>query len=100
MDVIDHAHHTLYDRAYFVGLIFMVSRLFVKIGPLESFPLYGSHNTSTHTAARVRSHDTTALILYYGWGLECIWQPLQCCHLSLVWLSVVTLLSLLLPYRS
>ena len=60
----DHAHYTLYNCAY---LIFMVSRLSVKI---ESFPLYGSHNTSMHTAARVRSHDTTALILYYGWGVR------------------------------
>ena len=23
-----------------------------------------------HAAARVRSHDTTALILYYGWGVR------------------------------
>jgi hypothetical protein len=40
-DVYDLAHYTLYNRAYFVGLIFADSRLSAKIGPHENFPLYG-----------------------------------------------------------
>lgn len=39
-DECNQAHYTLYNRADFVGLIFMVSRLSVKtmkIGPLENF---------------------------------------------------------------
>ena len=43
-DVRDHAHYTLYNRSYFAGLIFAVSRSSVKtakIGPLQNFPLYG-----------------------------------------------------------
>ena len=45
VDAHDHAHHIiLYNCAYFVGLMFMVSRSSVKtakIGPLENFSLYG-----------------------------------------------------------
>ena len=37
-----HAHYVLYNRAYFVGLIFVV-RLSVKIRSLENFSLYSSH---------------------------------------------------------
>ena len=40
-DVHDHAHYTLYNNAYFVGLIFTVSQSStktVKIGPLKNFP--------------------------------------------------------------
>ena len=43
-DVRTHSHYVLYNRTYFAGLIFMVRRSSVKtvkIGPLESFPLYG-----------------------------------------------------------
>jgi hypothetical protein len=45
-DVGDYAHYTLYNRTYFVGVIFADSRLSVKtaksakIGPHENFPLY------------------------------------------------------------
>jgi hypothetical protein len=47
MDVCAHAHCTLYDYcAYFVGLIFAVSRLSAgkncEIGPLENSPLYNN----------------------------------------------------------
>jgi hypothetical protein len=39
-DARDHAHHTLYNRAYFMGLIFADSSLSVKFGPLKNFPIY------------------------------------------------------------
>ncbi len=44
-DAGDHAHYTLYKHTYFVGQIFVGSRLSMKtekIGPHENFPLYGS----------------------------------------------------------
>jgi hypothetical protein len=44
-DASDHSHYTLYNRAYFTGLIFADSRLSAKttkIGPHENFPLYGT----------------------------------------------------------
>ena len=44
MDARTHAHYTLYNRAYFAGLIFADSSLSVKtakIKPYENFPLYG-----------------------------------------------------------
>ena len=43
-DAHTHAHYTLYNCAYFAGLILADSRLSAKtakIGPLENFPLYG-----------------------------------------------------------
>ena len=66
----DHAHCTVYDRAYFVGLIFMVSQLFVKIGPLENFHCMVARTPACTQQLESRSHDTTALILYYGWGVR------------------------------
>jgi hypothetical protein len=41
-DVCNHTHYTLYNRAYFVGLIFTDSHLSTKIGPLKNFLLYGT----------------------------------------------------------
>ena len=44
-DVYDHAHYTLYNRAHFMGLMFVVDRSSAKttkIGPLKNFPLYGT----------------------------------------------------------
>ncbi len=45
VDTRNHAHYTLYNRTYFVGLIFTDSSVFAKIakiGPLKNFPLYGT----------------------------------------------------------
>ena len=45
-DACTHAHYTLYNCAYFAGLIFADSSLSVKtakIGPHENFPLYSNH---------------------------------------------------------
>ena len=44
-DAHTHAHYTLYNHAYFAGLIFadsLLSAKTVKIGPHENFPLYGT----------------------------------------------------------
>ena len=43
-DARTHTHYTLYNRAYFAGLIFADNRLSAKttkIGLHENFPLYG-----------------------------------------------------------
>jgi hypothetical protein len=38
-DTSAHAHYTPYNRGFFVGLIFVISYLSMKIGLLENFPL-------------------------------------------------------------
>ena len=51
VDVHNHAHYTLYNRAYFVGLTFAVSQSsmkIAKIGPLENFPLYSRCQKQDH----------------------------------------------------
>ena len=52
-DARTHAHYTLYNRAYFAGLIFADSSLSAKIGPHENFLLYGIVCTSM---SRQRNH--------------------------------------------
>ena len=42
VDAHTHAHYTLYNHAYFVGLIFADSCLSAKIGSHKNFLLYGS----------------------------------------------------------
>ena len=47
-DACTHTHYVLYNQAYFI--IFAVRESFAKnteIGPLENFPLYGSHKPQT-----------------------------------------------------
>ena len=44
-DALTHAYYTLYNCAYFAGLIFAdisLSSKTAKIGPHENFPLYGN----------------------------------------------------------
>ena len=48
-DACDHAHCTLHNRAYFVGLVLAVSLLSAKtakIQPLKNFPLYSKYRIS------------------------------------------------------
>ena len=64
-DVHTHAHHVLYNEAYFAGLIFAVRRSSVKnakIGPLENFPLYS--RSAWHCIAAQLA--TTTLYQYRG----------------------------------
>ena len=46
VDVYTYLHCALYNRTYYVGLIFVLrqsSAKTAKIGPLENFPLYGTY---------------------------------------------------------
>ena len=47
VDVSDHAHYPLYNRTYFMGLIFTDSHLSAKIGLNENFPLCGRLDKSS-----------------------------------------------------
>jgi hypothetical protein len=60
VDACDHAHYTLYNRTYFVGLIFMDSRLSAttaKIGPHGNFlALYSNILRTWQGLVSVHSH--------------------------------------------